>query len=95
VSSDGAYRHKEIARLMAEHRISGLPVLKMGRQVVGVVTEADLLTAEAKTARRMRSAGRPARWSRSRQHPALTARELMTAPAITIGPGATIPPQRG
>ena len=27
--------YKEIARLLAEHRISGLPVLMMGRQVVG------------------------------------------------------------
>ena len=53
VTVDRATPYKEIARLLAEHRISGMPVLKMGREVAGVVTEADLLAAEAKTARRL------------------------------------------
>jgi len=35
-----------VARLMAEHRLSGLPVLEQGR-LVGIVTEADLITREA------------------------------------------------
>ena len=47
VTVDRATPYKEIARLLAEHRISGMPVLKMGREVAGVVTEADLLAAEA------------------------------------------------
>jgi len=68
-------------------------VLMMGRQVAGVVSEADLLAAEDETARRARMAsaiGR--RWRlRKRPHTSLTAGALMTAPAITIGPGATIP----
>lgn len=90
VTVDRITPYKEIARLLAEHRISGLPVLKMGREVVGVVTEADLLAAQAKTVRHLRSARRawPRRGSR---HPALTAGELMTAPAVTIGPHATVP----
>jgi CBS-domain-containing membrane protein len=37
--------------LLAEHRISGLPVLAAGWQVVGVVSEADLLEAQDKAAR--------------------------------------------
>ena len=91
VTVDRATPYKEIARLLAEHRISGMPVLKMGREVAGVVTEADLLVAEAKTARRLRSAGRlHLRSPRQRRHPALTAGELMTAPAITIGPHVTV-----
>jgi CBS domain-containing protein len=90
ITVDRATPYKEIARLLAEHRISGLPVLKMGREVAGVVTEADLLAAEARTARRLRSAGRPRPWSRARPHPALTAGELMTAPAITVGPHVTV-----
>ena len=60
VTVDRATPYKEIARLLAEHRISGMPVLKMGREVAGVVTEADLLAAEARMARRLRSAGRAA-----------------------------------
>src|SRR6201996_7096768 len=74
VTVDRATPYKEIARLLAEHRISGMPVLKMGREVAGVVTEADLLAAEAKTARQLRSAGRPRLLSRARRHPAFTAR---------------------
>src|SRR5690242_20594241 len=86
VTVDRATSYKEIARLLAEHQISGMPVLKMGREVVGVVTEADLLAAEAKTARRLRSVGRLRWWSRATPHPALTAGALMTTPAITVGP---------
>src|SRR5215471_19283113 len=91
VTVDRITSYKETARLLAEHRISGLPVLKMGRQVVGVVTEADLLAAQANARRRLGSGTRPAWWRRSQQHPALTAGELMTSPAITIGPDATVP----
>jgi CBS domain-containing protein len=35
-----------VARLMAEHRLSGLPVADRG-QLVGIITEADLITREA------------------------------------------------
>src|ERR1700757_2286951 len=90
VTVDRATPFKEIARLLAEHRISGMPVLKMGREVAGVVTEADLLAAEAKTARHLRSAGRPRLLFRARRHPAFTAGGLMTAPAITVGPHMTV-----
>jgi CBS domain-containing protein len=91
VTVDRATPYKEIAGLLAQHRISGMPVLKMGREVAGVVTEADLLAAQAKTTRRLRAARGLGWFSRTPQHPALTAGELMTAPAITIGPNATVP----
>jgi len=91
VTVDRITPYKEIVRLLAEHRISGLPVLKMGREVVGVVTEADLLAAEDKVQRRLHTAGRRPRWRQRQQHPALNAGELMTTPAITIGRQATIP----
>jgi CBS domain-containing protein len=85
--------YQEIDRLLTEHRISGVPVLKMGREVAGVVTEADLLAAEDETNRRARMAtsiGRR-RLLRKQPHVSLTAGTLMTAPAITVGPDATIP----
>jgi len=91
VTVDRITPYKEIARLLAEHRISGLPVLKMGREVVGVVTEADLLAEQDKVQRRLHAANRPTWWPRREEHPALTAGDLMTTPAITIGPHATIP----
>jgi CBS domain-containing protein len=91
ITVDRITPYKEIARLLAVHRISGLPVVKMGREVAGVVTEADLLRAQAAIARHLRSGARPAWRPHGRRHPALTAGELMTSPAVTIGPDATVP----
>ena len=56
VGVDRITPYKEIARLLAQHRISGVPVLTMGRHVAGVVSEADLLAVEDKQARRARAA---------------------------------------
>ena len=93
VTLDRITPYKEIARLLTEHRISGMPVLSMGRHVTGVVTEADLLAAEDKPARRSRAAFSVGErlWGRSRHRPALVAGDLMTSPAVTIHPDATIP----
>jgi CBS domain-containing protein len=92
VTADRLTPYKEIARLLAEHRISGLPVLVAGWQVVGVVSEADLLEAQDKAARQA-AKGIVSRICRVRapRHPSLTAAELMTAPPVTIHPDATIP----
>lgn len=92
VTVDRITPYKEIVSLLAEHRISAVPVLIMGRHVAGVVSEADLLVIEDKRARTGRSGqpallrlrGRNRRWGH-------TAGELMTSPAITIHPDATIP----
>ena len=93
VTVDRITSYQEIDRLLAERKLSGVPVLTMGRQVAGVVSEADLLAAEDETARQARLAsaiGR--RWRlRKQPHVNLTAEALMTAPAITVGPDATIP----
>jgi CBS domain-containing protein len=92
VTADRLTPYKEIARLLAEHRISGLPVLVAGWQVVGVVSEADLLEAQDKAARQA-SPGTVRRICRVRalRHPRLVAAELMSAPPVTIHPDATIP----
>jgi CBS domain-containing protein len=85
--------YQDIDRLLTKHRISGVPVLKMGREVAGVVSETDLLAAEDETRRQARMASSMGRRWRLRKQPHvwLTAGELMTSPAITIGPDATIP----
>jgi len=94
VTVDRITSYKAIARLLAEHKISAVPVLIMGRHVAGVVSEADLLAAQDQTARRART-GRtgllPRKRRQAAQHPKLTAEELMTKPAITIHPDAPIP----
>ena len=93
VTVDRITPYQEIDRLLTRHRIGGVPVLKMGREVVGVVSETDLLAAEDERRRQARMAdsiGR--RWHlRKQRHVRLTAGALMTSPAITIGPDATIP----
>ncbi|MGW4161011.1 CBS domain-containing protein [Streptomyces sp. NPDC004788] len=58
---------RDVAKLLAEHDISGVPVLDEDDRVVGVVSESDLL------ARRR-----------------LTAREVMTAPAVTVHAEETV-----
>jgi len=93
VTVDRLAPYSEIVRLLTERRISGLPVLTMGHHVAGVVSEADLLAAEDPEARRARLQAqlpRRRRWRRMR-HEGLAAETLMTAPAVTINPDATIP----
>jgi CBS domain-containing protein len=90
VTVDRITPYKEIVQLLAQHRISGVPVLTMGRHVAGVVTEEDLLLAQEQKVRSLRSSAHPTFWHRTRR-PALTAGELMTSPAVTVGPDATVP----
>jgi CBS-domain-containing membrane protein len=94
VTVDRITPYKEIAHLLAEHRISAVPVLAMGRHVVGVVSEDDLLTARDNAARHAQTSKTghlPWPHHQSRQHPKLTAGEMMSSPAITIHPDAPIP----
>ena len=77
---------KEVASLLVEHRISGVPVVDETRKVLGVVSEADILLKE-------RGADPEPRMLRSLlgafadldKLEARTASEAMTSPAITIG----------
>jgi len=81
---------KEVARLLVDHRISGLPVVDEEGKVLGVVSEADLLVKEQDPDALPR---RPFEWifgksaeareMRSKVE-ARTAGDAMTAPAITI-----------
>ena len=93
VTVDRITPYQDIDRLLTEHRISGVPVLMMGRKVAGVVSETDLLAVEDKPARQARMAAESRRGWRTRkpQHTALNAGALMTAPAIVISPDASIP----
>lgn len=82
---------KEIARRLSEHRVAALPVVDARDQVIGIVSEADLLLKEEhpqperhrllergqKTAERDKAAG-------------VRARDVMSSPAVTIGPDAPL-----
>ncbi len=89
VTVDRITPYKEIASLLAEHRISGVPVLSMGRKVTGIVSEADLLAARAG---RITATGRRVLpWPAGRKrHQGLIASQLMTSPATTIFPDASV-----
>lgn len=83
---------KEIAATMAEHRVSALPVLDDDGRLAGIVSEADLLLKEAFP--EGPAGGRLFQGHRQRVQRAKaagdTAAELMTTPAVTIGPDATV-----
>jgi CBS-domain-containing membrane protein len=87
---------KEVARLLVEHGISGLPVRDTHGRVVGVVSEADFLMKETgPDALPHRPLARVLGDSRQTQAwrakiDATTAEEAMSAPAITVNPSATI-----
>jgi len=88
VTVDRITPYKEIARRLAEHKVGGVPVLTMGRHVAGVVSEGDLLAArDQNPAVGRRRLGWP---SRRQRHHATMAEDLMTSPAMTIRPDATI-----
>jgi CBS domain-containing protein len=74
-----------LASLLRAHRVSGLPVVDDDGIVLGVVSEADLLEVEA---------ARDRHGPLARRKPAspgeLTARDLMTRPAVTTSPAELV-----
>ena len=81
---------KEMITRMRTARISAFPVVDQGGKVVGVVSGADLLNKEADQAT---SPGTIAGLLHFRFHEkaaGVTAGELMTSPAVTIGPDAPV-----
>ncbi|HTX85858.1 MAG TPA: CBS domain-containing protein [Streptosporangiaceae bacterium] len=81
---------KEIISVMRQHRVSACPVVNDAGQVIGLVSEADLLFKEA-------DPGTPCgsirlRWKLSEESKvnAVTAGHLMTSPAVTIHPDAAV-----
>ncbi|MER6737910.1 CBS domain-containing protein [Streptomyces puniciscabiei] len=81
---------KEIVRTMEQWKVSALPVLDGERRVIGVVSEADLLPKEQfrdSASGLSDQLGRQCELAKAR---AVTAAELMSAPAVTVHPGATL-----
>ena len=88
---------KEVARLLRENRISGLPVVDEDDKVIGVISETDLMVRQADT---------PDPYEPPRHHPlaalsrenrtrktkarARTAGQLMTEPPVTVHADDTI-----
>jgi len=91
VTIDLATSFKEIARILVERRISGAPVLMHSGRLAGMVTEGDLLRAQDRRVDARRRWTGAHRYSTDRdRYLRLTAEQLMTSPAVTIHPDATI-----
>ncbi|MFE2381269.1 CBS domain-containing protein [Streptomyces misionensis] len=90
VPADLPYR--DIARVLADEQAGALPVVDAEDRVVGVVSESDLRAKVAFEA----SGHRPGPIGRLRERRlhdkahGETAADLMTSPAITVQPGATV-----
>jgi CBS domain-containing protein len=82
---------KDVAGLLVDYRVSGVPVVDAAGAVIGVVSEADLLVKEqgvdAIRHRRLARLVGESREARSQlaKLGAVTAGDAMTAPAVTIG----------
>jgi len=87
VRKDAPFR--ELAAALRRHRVSAFPVLGDGDRVIGVVSEADLLTKEALDGEAGVFSGilhrRDAEKARG-----ITAGDLMTAAVVTVAPEDTI-----
>jgi CBS domain-containing protein len=85
---------KEVARIMVERRISGVPVVDGDGRLLGVVSEADLIVKELGA---WRSVGGPLAWlvdplevGERLKLEARVAGEAMTSPAVTIEPHRSV-----
>jgi CBS domain-containing protein len=88
----------ELARMMVEHRVPGVPVIDDG-ELIGIVTEADLIQREANVdvpsvipfldAMIVADAGTPFE-EELRRVVAASAEEIMTSPVISIRDVATV-----
>jgi CBS domain-containing protein len=87
---------RDVAKIMVEHRISGLPVCSPDWRLLGIVSEGDILYKEHDP--REGHAGGPLGWivdgapnfAGYVKAKALTAVKAMTTPALTIAPEATV-----
>lgn len=81
---------KEMAAMLRTRHISAFPVLDEAGRVIGVVSEGDLLVKEAVQADGTSLIAALRHIREEEKATGVTAGDLMTAPAITISPDATV-----
>ncbi|HEX6932761.1 MAG TPA: CBS domain-containing protein [Streptosporangiaceae bacterium] len=81
---------KEMAAMLRKSRISAFPVIDDAGRVIGVVSEADLLVKEAVQADGVSVLAALRHWREDDKEAGITAGDLMTSPAVTIGPDAPV-----
>jgi CBS domain-containing protein len=79
---------RDVARILVESGISGLPVCGARRELLGVISEGDIVLKEGGLVqgRRFRRVGE----EREKKVEATTVREAMTSPVVTISPHAPV-----
>lgn len=82
--------YKEIARTLSEWKVSAVPVLEGEGRVIGVVSEADLLSKEEYKGREPADVARPEQLGDLAKAGARTAEDLMSTPAVTVHADATV-----
>jgi len=82
--------YKEIASTLRGQRVSAFPVIDDDSRVIGVVSEADLLTKEALDGVIPGVFNGAFRHQEKAKAEAVTAGELMTSPAVTVGPDESV-----
>ncbi|MFB0631541.1 CBS domain-containing protein [Streptomyces sp. AB3(2024)] len=82
---------KDIAAAMRRWKVTALPVVEGEGRVVGVVSEADLLPKEEFHEHRPGLIEQMRRLGDTAKAGSICAEQLMTAPAVTIRPDATLP----
>lgn len=91
VKQDSSFRDMAVA--LREHRVSAFPVLDDDGKVIGVVSEADLLTKEALGSEPQGMPGMITGLLRHKEHEkarGTTAGDVMTSPAVTVAPDDTV-----
>src|SRR5262249_12234739 len=93
-TSGGAVREgrnfQGIVTVMRSRRVSAFPVLDAADRVIGVVSEADLLAKEAAPELPQGLIRRAWRMTERSKAAGVTAAEVMTKPAVTIGEDAPV-----
>ncbi|WP_405628336.1 CBS domain-containing protein [Streptomyces sp. NBC_01174] len=84
-------RFKEIVTAIDQWQVTAVPVLEGEGRVVGVVSEADLLPKEELREEDATMIGQRDRLTDYAKAGALTARDLMSSPAVTVPLDATLP----
>jgi len=82
--------YKDMAAMLRQQRVSAFPVVDDDRKVIGVVSEGDLLAKKVFDGTAPEALAGTLRRRDHDKAAAVTAAELMTTPAVTIGPDAPV-----
>lgn len=90
-------RIEDVVRTLAEHNISGMPVIDVHEKVIGIVSESDLLLAGELEPKRIKTALfgfyilRESVMDRLAELRGVQVRDVMTRDVVTFGPEDSVP----